>query len=73
MRAKRMKKMMPRQVASGSREGKAMMGYHPRQHQDMVPECGQGPQGNCAAQVPWGDAPAVAPPPVGAGKGFKGW
>ncbi len=48
-------------------------GYGVRQHQDVVPSMGQGPQGNCASMVPSGDTPPVAPPAVGHGKGFKGW
>ena len=73
-RAKKFKDCTPRgQAAEASAEGKAVMGYSPRQHQDVVPRYGQGPYGNVAAQVPYGTSPPVADPPVGAGKGFKGW
>ena len=73
MRAKKRKTMMASVKARGSSETKAMGGYSPRQHQDVVPSMGQGPQGTAAVMIPFGAAPACPEPPVGAGKGFKGW
>jgi len=72
MRAKKRKVIRSKVKDSGS-PYEMVKGYGARQHQDVVPEKGQGPYGNCAAIVPWGDTPPVEPPPVGHGKGFKGW
>jgi len=75
MRAKKSKRMTSTVTAAGSSMEYPAdeYGYGARQHQDVVPSCGQGPQGTCAAMVPFGSAPPVPAPPVGAGKGFKGW
>ena len=73
MRAKKTKKFMPSKRGSQSTEGKGMMGYSPPQHQYVVPRMGEGPRGNVGVLIPYGDAPKCPEPPVGAGKGFKGW
>lgn len=70
------KTMTSRVVATGSPlEGGRVMtdvGFGAIQKMAVVPSTGQGPQGTCAVMVPFGAAPAVPPPPVGAGKGFTG-
>ena len=74
-RATKRKVMVSKTMASGSPyEVKAgPFGHGVRQNMDVVPSTGQGPGGTCAVMIPFGAAPAVPPPPVGAGKGFKGW